>query len=71
VRRVAQIIESSISSRQFKVFDPREAVYAVFNATIRFHYPAHSCEWSTPDFDTDFAQVWRLVQADLMLGEDV
>lgn len=70
VRQVAAIIESGISNREFKVSDPHEAAKAVFNATIRFHHPAHASEWSHPDIDTDFAHVWRLVFAGLVHDED-
>ncbi len=65
VGQLAQIIESGISSREFKVSDPHEAASAVFNATVRFHHPAHASEWSDPDIDTHFAHVWRLVLAGL------
>ena len=71
VGQLAGIIENGISRREFKVSDPREAAKAVFNATIRFHHPAHAIEWSSPDIDTDFANVWRLVKVGLVHGEDV
>lgn len=69
VRQLAQIIESGISSKEFKVADAHETAKAVFNATIRFHHPAHAWEWSAPNIDADFAQVWRLVLAGLVVGE--
>lgn len=71
VGQLAQIIESGISSREFKVSDPHETAKAVFNATVRFHHPAHASEWSAPNIDTDFAHVWRLVLAGLVHDEDV
>ncbi len=70
VGQLAQIIESGISSREFKVSDPHEAAKAVFNATVRFHHPAHASEWSDPEIDTDFTHVWRLVLAGLVHDED-
>ncbi|WP_442948788.1 TetR family transcriptional regulator [Nostoc sp.] len=69
VRQVAAIVESGISSHEFKVTDPQVAAKAVFQAMVRFHHPAHASEWSDPDIDTDFAQVWRLVIAGLVVGE--
>ncbi|MEH1908016.1 MAG: TetR family transcriptional regulator [Nostoc sp.] len=69
VRQIAAIVESGISSNEFKVTDPQAAAKAVFQATVRFHHPAHASEWSDPDIDTDFAQVWRLVLAGLVVGE--
>ena len=71
VGQLEKIIESGIGSREFKVWDPHKAAHAVFNTTIRFHHPAHASEWSSPDIDTDFAQLWRLVKVGLVHGEDV
>ncbi|MHC5724759.1 MAG: TetR family transcriptional regulator [Nostoc sp.] len=68
VRQVAAIVESGISSHEFRVTDPQVAAKAVFQATVRFHHPAHASEWNDPDIDTDFAQVWRLVLAGLVVG---
>jgi AcrR family transcriptional regulator len=71
VRQLEEIIHSGISTKEFKVSNPHEAAKAVFNATVRFHHPAHASEWSNPDIDTDFAQVWRLVIVGLVHDEDV
>ena len=71
VGQLAGIVESGISSREFKVSDPPEVAKAIFNATVRFHHPAHACEWSNPDIDTDFAHVWRLVLVGLVHDADV
>ncbi|MEH2093318.1 TetR family transcriptional regulator [Nostoc sp.] len=67
LRQVAQIIESGISTNEFRVTDPQVAAKAVLQATVRFHHPAHASEWSDPDIDRDFAQVWRLVLAGLVV----
>lgn len=69
VGQLAGIIESGVSNGEFKISDPQEAAKAVFHATVRFHHPAHASEWCTPDIDTDFAQVWRLLLAGLVVGE--
>ncbi|MEH2325405.1 MAG: TetR family transcriptional regulator [Nostoc sp.] len=69
ISQIAAIVESGISSNEFKVTDPQVAAKAVFQATVRFHHPAHASEWSNPDIDTDFNQVWRLVVAGLVVGE--
>ncbi|MEH2001596.1 MAG: TetR family transcriptional regulator [Nostoc sp.] len=68
VRQVAAIVESGISSNEFRVTDPQVAAKAVFQATVRFHHPAHASEWSDPDIDMDFAEVWRLILAGLVVG---
>ncbi|MBE8987748.1 TetR family transcriptional regulator [Nostoc sp. LEGE 12450] len=67
VNQVAAIVESGISSNEFRVTDPQAAAKAVFQATVRFHHPAHASEWSDPDIDRDFAQVWRLLLAGLVV----
>ncbi|MFN6461670.1 MAG: TetR family transcriptional regulator [Nostoc sp. DedVER02] len=67
LRQVTAIVESGISSNEFGVTDPQAAAKAVFQATVRFHHPAHASEWSDPDIDRDFAQVWRLIIAGLVV----
>jgi len=69
VNQLAVIIESGISNQEFQVADAHEAAKAIFDMTIRFHHPAHATEWSNPDINTDFAQVWRFVLAGLVVGE--
>lgn len=69
VGQLAQIIESGISSKEFRVANSQAVAKAVFSATIRFHHPAHAAEWSAPDIDTDFVQVWRLVLVGLVVSE--
>ena len=69
VKQLTQIIESGISTQAFKVTDAHQAAKAVFSATVRFHHPAHALEWSDPNIDADFAQVWQLLLAGLMSGE--
>ncbi len=66
VRQLAQMIDSGISSGEFKAIDPQKAAKAVFNATIRFHHPTHAAEWSDPEIDADFAQVWNFLLAGLV-----
>jgi hypothetical protein len=34
---------------------------AVFDATTRFHNPAHAAQWREPDIDAAFDRVWVLV----------
>ncbi|MBO3458635.1 TetR family transcriptional regulator [Aetokthonos hydrillicola Thurmond2011] len=69
VSQIAIIIESGISRQEFKVTDAHEAAKAIFDATVRFHHPAHAAEWSNPDIKTNFASVWRFILAGLMIRE--
>lgn len=50
-QQLARIILDGQESRSFKVSDPEHAASAVFDATMRFHHPAHSKEWKDPDID--------------------
>ncbi len=69
VGQLAGIIESGIASLELKVADSHQTAKAIFDATIRFHHPAHAAEWSNPEINSDFAQVWRLILAGLVVGE--
>jgi AcrR family transcriptional regulator len=61
VEQLARIIADGAERREFAVDDPPAAARAVFDATDRFHNPAHATEWSHPDVDAAFERVWRLV----------
>jgi AcrR family transcriptional regulator len=65
VSQLTQIIASGMANQEFKAADPAQTAKAVFQATVRFHHPAHAGEWSDPNIDIDFAQVWQLVLAGL------
>lgn len=65
IGQLTQIVEQGTSSQEFQASDPHQAARAIFSATARFHHPAHAAEWSDPDIDTDFAQVWSLLLAGL------
>jgi AcrR family transcriptional regulator len=46
--QVAHILADGVKQGVFHVTDVKAASRAVFDATIRFHHPAHSEEWSDP-----------------------
>lgn len=60
-RQIETIIAAGDVSGEFSVADPAAAAAAVFDATSRFHNPAHASEWSDPAIDAAFAGVWGLV----------
>lgn len=41
--------------------DPAEAARAVFDATVRFHHPAHATEWQAADIEADLDAVCTLL----------
>jgi AcrR family transcriptional regulator len=61
VGQLAQIIADGVARGEFAVADPLTAGRAVFDATARFHNPAHAAEWTDPGIDAAFRGVWALV----------
>ena len=59
--QLSRIIADGVAQGIFAVADPVRAGWAVYNATVRFHDPAHAQEWSDPEIDTAFEGVWALV----------
>ena len=48
VDQVAHILSDGVKQGAFHVTDVKASARAVFDATIRFHHPAHAEEWSDP-----------------------
>jgi AcrR family transcriptional regulator len=48
VGQVAQILTEGIEQGAFDVADAKTSARAIFDATIRYHHPAHAEEWSDP-----------------------
>jgi hypothetical protein len=65
VGQITQIIADGIAQGEFAAADPVAAGRAVFDATTRFHNPAHASEWSNPGLDAAFEGVWSLILAGL------
>ena len=59
--QVARIIADGVRRGEFAAVDPTVAARAVFDATARFHNPAHASEWSDPGIDAAFEGVWSLL----------
>ncbi|ONI88434.1 TetR family transcriptional regulator [Saccharothrix sp. ALI-22-I] len=65
VEELTGIIEGGVASGDFTTPDPARTARAVFDATARFHNPAHAGEWSDPDIDAAFDAVVSLLVAGL------
>lgn len=63
VGQLETIIRDGIVSGDFRPVDPRATAQAMFDATARFHDPAHGAEWSAPDADAGFDRVYELITA--------
>lgn len=48
VDQVAHIISDGVKQGAFQVADAKTAARAVFDATTRYHHPAHSDDWKDP-----------------------
>ena len=69
VGQLTAIITDGVERGEFVVADPQAAARAVFDATGRFHNPAHAAGWSDPTIDDAFEGVWSLVLRGLSPGE--
>ncbi|WP_029583790.1 TetR family transcriptional regulator [Bradyrhizobium sp. URHD0069] len=48
VDQIAHILSDGVKQGAFQVADVKTSARALFDATIRFHHPAHSEDWSDP-----------------------
>ena len=48
VDQIERILSDGVKQGAFQVTDVKTSARAIFDATIRFHHPAHSEEWSDP-----------------------
>ena len=62
---VTRLIREGTARGEFAPGDPAAMGRAVLSATARFHHPAHASEWSHPDLDRDFEEVWALILSGL------
>jgi AcrR family transcriptional regulator len=48
--QIAHILSDGVKQGAFNITDANASARAIFDATIRFHHPAHAEEWSDPAF---------------------
>ena len=48
VDQVAHILSEGVAQGVFHVADAKVTAQAIFDATVRFHHPAHAEEWNDP-----------------------
>jgi AcrR family transcriptional regulator len=51
VDQIADIITDGVKQGVFQVADSKSSARAIFDATSRFHHPAHADEWNDPQVD--------------------
>ena len=49
VDQIANILSDGVKQGVFAVADPKASARAIFDATCRFHHPAHAEEWKDPE----------------------
>ena len=65
VAQLARIVADGVARGEFEATDPDATGRAVFDATARFHNPAHASEWSNPGIDSAYERVRALVLSGL------
>ena len=65
VEQLETIIRAGVASGDFATDDAHAAAQAIFDATSRFHDPAHAREWAEPGVDAAFERVYSLVALSL------
>ncbi len=58
---MTQMIRQGVARGEFEAADPAAAARGVLVATSPFHNPASSAEWTRPDIDTLFDEVWTII----------
>ncbi|WP_434440241.1 TetR family transcriptional regulator [Lentzea sp. E54] len=65
VGQLARIISAGVETHEFVTDDVARTAQAVWDATDRFHHPAHAQEWGDPHIQDAFDAVVSLVVAGL------
>jgi AcrR family transcriptional regulator len=65
VALAASIIRTGIAEGSFREVDPSRTARAVLEGTYRFHHPVFVGEWSDPNIDAAFDDVWQLLMTGL------
>lgn len=66
--QLRRIVDDGHRAGSLRAPDAATAARAVFDATVRFHHPAHSGEWHLPDIDAQFEAVIACVISALRDG---
>jgi AcrR family transcriptional regulator len=61
IAQIQQILERGITQQELVSEQPSVTARAIFNATSRFHHPAHAKSWTSSGIDQEFQAVWSLI----------
>ena len=59
--QIQRILEDGVASGEFRAAVLDGGAAAIWDATTRFHHPAHRHEWTDPKVNDDVERVWRLL----------
>lgn len=65
VNQITQIIQDGMYAKEFKPGNAADTANSLFLATVTFHSPIHSKEWSSPTINQKFDGVWNLILSGL------
>ncbi|WP_223068082.1 TetR family transcriptional regulator [Paenibacillus caui] len=65
--QLESLIAAGMENGQIRSGDAGALAQAIFHATSRFHHPSHAYEWSAPEIDGQFEQVWDLLARGFIL----
>ena len=63
--QLERILTDGAARGELTTADPAATAHAIFDATGRFHNPAHANEWDAPGIDAAYDAVWQLIIAAL------
>jgi AcrR family transcriptional regulator len=61
IGQIADIVSDGVKQGTFQTADAKVSARAVFDATVRYHHPAHADEWNDPETPARFDAVLALV----------
>lgn len=64
--QLARIVAAGVAAGDLTAADPAVAGRAAFQATARFHHPAHAADWTSPTDDADLDAVVDLLLTGLV-----
>jgi AcrR family transcriptional regulator len=68
VDQIAHILSDGVKQGAFQIDDIKSSARAVFDATVRFHHPAHSDEWRDPQLAARIDAILALLLRGLEAG---
>ena len=64
-RQIAHILADGVEAGEFRDSVLDGGAMAIWDATARFHHPAHRHEWADPKIGAEFERVWKLIRSGL------